>query len=57
MDNTEEEEVLTEGPRRISTLPETLPIQGIIEDSPTSDSSLPAEDYTGYTKICQQWSP
>ena len=51
------EEVLNKGPRRISTSPETVHIQGIIEDSPVSESSLPAEEHTAYIQICEGQSP
>ena len=37
--------------------PETVHIQGIIGDSPTGESSLPNEEYRGYTQISAEWSP
>ena len=42
------EEILTKDPRRIPTSFETVHMQHIPEDFPTSKSSLATEEYTGY---------
>ena len=52
-----EDLVLTKGCGRISTSQETCHMQGIIEDSQLSKSSLPTEVHTGYTQICAEGAP
>ena len=52
-----EEAVQTNEPRRISTILEKVYIKGIMEDSPITESSLPTEEYTGYTRTCGKSCP
>ena len=55
MDNIKEE-ILKNSPRRMLPSPETAHIPGIIDDSPISESHLPAEEYIGYIQICVELS-
>ena len=51
------DEILNKGDIKILTSPEIVQIQVIIEDSLISESSLPTEEYTGYTQISAEWFP